>query len=186
MATAGFGFSANTDPIMAVKEAIDAAGVPGATFALVSCTVDNDVAAVNDAFVSELPDAQLQGVTSCRNILMAGGAVPGVGCLLFDAPGSFVTAYGEDGGAAAADLKQNKNVLEGTPQAIIMATTPGNEEAAMERIGIECVPGAQFGAQFGAILGRVADDHPRSSGTRARASTARRRRTTSSTARGRC
>ena len=186
MATAGFGFSANTDPIMAVKEAIDAAGVPGATFALVSCTVDNDVAAVNDAFVSELPDAQLQGVTSCGNILMAGGAVPGVGCLLFDAPGSFVTAYGEDGGAAAADLKQNGNVLEGTPQAIIMATTPGNEEAAMERIGIECVPGAQFGAQFGAILGRVADDHPRSSGTRARASTARRRRTTSSTARGRC
>ena len=30
MAIAGFGFSANTDPIMAVKEAIDAAGVPGA------------------------------------------------------------------------------------------------------------------------------------------------------------
>ena len=97
-----------------------------------------------------------------------------------------VTAYGEVCGAAAADLKQNGNVLEGTPQAIIMATTPGNEEAAMERIGIECVPGAQFGAQFGAILGRVADDHPRSSGTRARASMARRRRTTSSTARGRC
>ena len=143
MATAGFGFSANTDPIMAVKEAIDAAGVPGATFALVSCTVDNDVAAVNDAFVSELPDAQLQGVTSCGNILMAGGAVPGVGCLLFDAPGSFVTAYGEDGGAAAADLKQNKNVLEGTPQAIIMATTPGNEEAAMEQIGIE-YPGTRI------------------------------------------
>ena len=143
MATAGFGFSANSDPRMAVKEAVLAAGVSGATFALVSCTVDNDVAAVNDAFVSELPDAQLQGVTSCGNILMAGGAVPGVGCLLFDAPGSFVTAYGEDGGAAAADLKQNKNVLEGTPQAIIMATTPGNEEAAMEQIGIE-YPGTRI------------------------------------------
>ena len=112
-------------------------------FALVSCTVDNDVAAVNDAFLAELPDVQLQGIRVVRNILMAGGAVPGVGCLLFDAPGSFVTAYGEDGGAAAADLKQNGNVLEGTPQAIIMATTPGNEEAAMERIGIE-YPGTRI------------------------------------------
>lgn len=127
----GYGFSANPDPAAAVKEAVSAAGVAGATFGFISCTVNYDVVAVTTAFAAALPGVALHGVTSCGNILKAGEASPGVACLLFNAPGGFETAYASDAAAACAALK----TFSASPAAIIMGTTPGAEEAGLEAIG---------------------------------------------------
>ena len=146
MATAGFGFSANTDPHGGQRS--HALRASWRDFRARVATVDNDVAAVT----TRSPSCRTRSSRGhvARQHSDGEGAVPGVGCLLFDAPGSFVTAYGEDGGAAAADPSRTGTCSRG--RRIIMATTPpGNEEAAMEQIG---------------------------SSTRARGSTAGRRRTT--------
>jgi len=91
-----------------------------------------DVSAVGAAFASKLGEGcGIHGVTSCGNILQPGKAAPGVACLLFDNPaGSFTCAFDEDADKAVGKLGGVES-----PQAILLGTTPGSEEAGIAAIG---------------------------------------------------
>jgi hypothetical protein len=105
--------------------------------AFVSCTVDRDCDEVLREFKETLPGVPLHGITSSGAILSTEGALKNaIGCLLIDAStkGSFTAASNMEGDALKAS-EELKALLGGqAPQAIIMGTTPGQEEGAIAQI----------------------------------------------------
>mmetsp|Transcript_98032 Transcript_98032/g.184295 ORF Transcript_98032/g.184295 Transcript_98032/m.184295 type:complete len:642 (+) Transcript_98032:59-1984(+) len=124
----GYGFSSNKDPVEAVKEATSQAGIAFPTFCFASCTVNYDVATVAKAFSQVMAGIDVHGLTSCGNLLCAGKAEPGVGCIVVSAAkGALSSVWEVDPAVASAMLKKKAP----GPTAIIMSTTPGSEEAGI-------------------------------------------------------
>lgn len=134
--TSGFGISMADSTSDAVAEAMkmasaDMEGEPSMAF--VSCTVSRSVEGVRKEFAKALPEGcPIHGITSSGALLTKEGTKGGaVGVLLIqsDKKGSFETAY-DYGNAKAAvvDLKEKTK----NPRAILMSTTPGQEEGVLE------------------------------------------------------
>lgn len=164
---AGAGYSADSDTIAAVREAIAAAkktlgGVEPA-LAVITATVDHDAATVDQAFRKELPSALIHGATTSLGVLGSDGVVMGtgggVGVLLFAsaADAKFTTGSStledgaREGGKRAAELIARRGPAGQRPRIILVAATPGNEEDVLAGIG-EVLPGVP-------VFGGSAADH---------------------------
>jgi len=152
---AGQGFSvaeATGDAVMeAVQMAIEQAQIREPQICFAACTADRDVSEVQAAFAELLPNVPIHGLTSSGAVLHSQGSLPkGIGCLLIEAtPASFATAFSEDAEQAAQILKEQMP----QPQAILMSTVPGSEEAAIAQIT------AVFGDAIVPIFGGTAADN---------------------------
>merc|ERR1719262_1087273 len=131
---AGFGASTADKVPDAVKEAITKAAVTNPAIAFISCTSDRDCEAVRAEFAKALPQVPIHGTTTAAMGLLqtSGPLAKAVGCLLIDAePGSFAAAFDENHAVkAAAALKKDMP----SPKAVILGTTPGKEEDALQAI----------------------------------------------------
>lgn len=157
--TSGYGFSTTgkEDPGKAVQQAVADAkkSAPSPSLAFVSCTVDCDVDAVCAAFKAELGTVPFHGVTSSGGLLSTAGAVPaGIGCLLIEASSAdgLVHASSATGDAVKAATELKAAVGDHSPQAILLAATPGAEEGALAEVA------KVFGGEVPVFGGTAADN----------------------------
>jgi len=133
----GHGHSFNSVVKEAVKEAIAAAGVQRPTFAWIACEGADEAGlaeSVVNTFIEALPRCKIHGCTNA-GMLQPGckKLSKGLAILAFDAPGAFLTAAAEDYGEAIRELKRLVGELD-PPSAILMHTTPGQEERVLEAL----------------------------------------------------
>lgn len=149
---AGLGASSAAGAAEAAREALSsaiaslsvAAGVaPTPSLAIVACSkAIDDAEEVRCELVRAMPHALLHGAASVATLFATPGTsrsrcgsapMDAVGCLLLQAPeGSFASAWDDTGDAIYAAKWLQEQMPD--PQAIIMATVPGQEESALSAV----------------------------------------------------
>jgi hypothetical protein len=159
----GFGGSTQGEPRVAVREAVNQAkaslsGAPG--LCILTSTVDYDTSEVHHAVHDELPNTPIFGATTSMGLLCSLGVLSGsrgaLGVLLLSGEeasfcvgsASFDKPTREAGKLAAQQIASQ---LPKTPKLLLLAASPGNEEALIAGIG-DVFPGVP-------VFGGSAADH---------------------------